>query len=56
MIVENLRARSARTGITHAPEVVPGTDAGDFIGWNADFLGPDFIRFIIFFKHGDKQA
>ena len=54
VVIENLGARTAWAGITHLPEVIGGirrtfvvTDTHDALFWNANFFGPDVIRFII---------
>ncbi len=54
VVVEDLRARAARTGVGHLPEVVARVlgalvvaDAHDALGGNANFLGPDVVGFVV---------
>ena len=62
VVEEDFRARAARAGIGHLPEVVGGVaralvvaDADDALGRHADFLGPDVIGLVVFLVHGDPE-
>ena len=63
VIVEDLGARTARTGITHLPEVVRRvwrafviTDANNTLARDPDFFFPDFVGFVIGFIDGNPQT
>ena len=55
VVVENLRARAARTGVAHHPEVVLLATAREARGVDADFVEPDGSRFVVVFVHGNPQ-
>ena len=56
MIVEDFRARAARTGIAHGPEIVGRGDADDpVIGQTGNFF-PEGSSLVILGIDGDKQA
>ncbi|MNJ33077.1 hypothetical protein D3C77_277560 [compost metagenome] len=62
VVIEDLGARAARTGITHGPEVVGGVrgtlvvaDAHHALFGNADFLGPDVVCLIVAGIDGDPE-
>ncbi|MNS87818.1 hypothetical protein D3C72_1217730 [compost metagenome] len=55
VVVEDFRARAARAGVGHLPEVVRGVaralvvaDAHDALGRHAHFLGPDVVGLVVF--------
>ena len=55
MIVENLRARPARTGVAHRPEIVARRDADDpLVGQAGDPL-PQVERLVVVVVDGDGQ-
>src|SRR5690606_10256159 len=63
VIVEDLGARTARTGIAHLPEVVRRigsafviTDTNNTLTWDADFFLPDFVSFVVGFVNGNPQT
>ncbi len=62
VVEENLRARTARAGVGHLPEVVGSVaralvvaDAHDALGRHADLLVPDVVGFVVFLVHRDPQ-
>ena len=62
VIVEDLRARAARAGVGHLPEIVRGerralvvADAHDALGRHAHLLVPDLEGLVIGVIHGDPQ-
>ena len=61
VVVENLAARTARSGFAHLPEVVGAAarlvaDAHDTVRGQADLLVPDVERLLIRVVHGHHQA
>ena len=56
VVVEDFRARAAGAGLAHAPEIVIGGDADDFLPRQAGDLPPDFGRVVVFRVDGDGQA
>ena len=63
VIVEDLGARTARTGVTHLPEVVRRvwrafviTDANNTLARDTDLFFPDFVGFVIGFIDGNPQT
>lgn len=63
VVVEDLGARTAWTGITHLPEVVGRigrtfivANANNAFAWNTDFFFPDFIGFVVCFIDGHPQT
>ena len=56
VVVENLRARTARTGVAHRPEIVARADAAEAACVHADVAQPDALGFVVFFIHRDPQA
>ena len=55
VVVENLRARPARAGIAHRPEIVRGGDADDLPLGQAGDLGPQPGRLVVIGVDGDEQ-
>ena len=55
MIKEDFRTGAARSGIAHHPEIVLGANAYDSLGRHANFVYPDALGFIVFFKHSHPQ-
>src|SRR6266404_2663566 len=55
VIVENLRARPARAGFTHGPEIGFLPHARAARGIDTHLLGPDAFRFIVLLEHGDPE-
>src|SRR5690242_15509906 len=55
VIVENLAARAARTGISHGPEVRLLSHARKSVGRDADLLQPNVGGLIVVPEHGDPQ-
>ena len=56
MVVEDLRARAARAGIPHRPEIVGARDANDLLVGKPRDLAPQRRRLIVVGEHGDEQA
>ncbi len=56
MVVENLRARPARTGVAHGPEIVGTGDADDRGFGDAGDLAPQSRRLVVVFIDGDHEA
>src|SRR3546814_4294305 len=63
VVVEDLGARAAGTGVGHLPEVVRGVrralvvaDADDALGRQADVAMPDVEGFVVGLVDGDQQA
>ncbi len=56
MVVENLRARPAGTGIAHRPEIVASGDADDLFVGKAGDLSPQRRGLVVVGEHGDEQA
>ncbi len=56
VIVEDLRARPARAGVAHRPEIVRGRDADDLVLGQAGDLAPQAERLVVLGVHGDEQA
>src|SRR3546814_14253380 len=63
MVVEDLGAGAAGTGVGHLPEVVRGVrralvvaDADDALGRQADVAMPDVESFVVGLVDGDQQA
>ena len=52
---EDLRARTARTGIAHRPEIVRGRNADDAIVREARDLLPETKRLVVVVVDGDQQ-
>ena len=52
---ENLRARPARTGVAHLPEIVRGRDADDAVFGEARNLLPEPERLVVVVIDGDEQ-
>ena len=55
VVVENLRARTARTGIAHAPEIVAAGNAQDFLLGQARDLFPQPERLVVVDIDGHQQ-
>ena len=62
MVIKNLGARAARTGITHLPEVIRGirgalviADAHNPVSRHTNLFGPDIVGFIIGGIDSDQQ-
>ena len=55
VVVEDFRARPARTGIAHRPEVVGGVDADDAIVGETSDLAPQARRLFVGGVDGDQQ-
>ena len=55
VIVENLRARAARAGVAHRPEIVARRDADDPLLGEAGDLPPQIERFVIVVIDGDGE-
>ncbi len=55
MIVEDLRARTARAGIAHRPEIVRRGDADDAVVRKAGDLLPQSVRLVVLVIDGDDQ-
>src|SRR5688572_29050071 len=55
VVVEDLRARSARAGVAHGPEIVRGRDADDLALRQAGDLAPQAERLVILGVDGDQQ-
>ncbi len=55
VVVENFRARSARSGIAHRPEIVAAGDADNLVVGEARDLAPERGRLVIVGEHGDEQ-
>jgi len=56
VVIEDLRARAARAGVAHRPEVVLGADAGETRRVDLDVVQPDVRRFFVFLEHRHPQA
>ena len=56
VIVEDLATWTARTGVTHRPEIVAGGDTDDTVFGKACNLAPEFERFIVGMVNRRKQA
>ena len=54
-IDEDLRARAARTGVAHRPEIVRGRDADDAVVGEAGDLLPEPVRLVVGVVDGDEQ-
>ncbi len=55
VVPENLRARPARAGIAHRPEIVGGRDADDAVLRQARDLGPQLRRVLVGRMDGDPE-
>ena len=55
MVVEDLGAGAARTGVAHLPEIVRGRDADDLRLGQAGDLPPEIERLIVLGKDGDEE-
>ena len=55
MIVEDLRARPARAGVAHLPEIVRGRDADDLALGQAGDLPPEIERLVVLGEDGDEE-
>ena len=55
VVVEDLRAGTARTGIAHGPEIVRGRDADDAVVAEAGNLLPLGCRVVVGVEHRDQQ-
>ena len=62
VVVKYFRARAARAGIAHLPEVVGSValafvvaNADDSVGRQADFIQPDVVGFFVFGIHGGQE-
>jgi hypothetical protein len=62
VVVEDLGAGAARTGVAHHPEVVGRVaralvvaDADHSFRGHADLLGPDVVGLVVFGIHGDRE-
>ncbi len=55
VVPENLRARAARAGIAHRPEIVRGRDADDARVGEPRDLGPQFRRVLVRGMDGDPE-
>ena len=47
MVVEYFAAGTTGAGVTHRPEIIRGTDAGEALGIDLDLLEPDIRGFIV---------
>ena len=56
MVVEDLRARAARAGVAHRPEIVGARDANDLLVGKPRDLAPQRRRLVVVGEHGDEQA
>src|SRR6266702_6020350 len=56
VVVENLAAGPAWTGVTHSPEVRFLTKASETLGRDADLLEPDVCGLVVITKHRDPQT
>ena len=56
MVVEDFRARAARAGVAHGPEVIRSRDADDAIVGEAGHLAPQDRRLLVLGVDGDQQA
>ena len=55
MVEEDLRARAARAGLAHRPEIVGGRDADDAVVGQAGDLAPQRRRFLVLGIDRDQQ-
>ena len=55
VVVENLRARTARAGVAHRPEIVGGRDADDAPVGQAGDLLPQVEGLVVVGEDGDDQ-
>ena len=55
MVVEDLRARPARPGLAHPPEIVGGRDAHDALVRQAGDLAPEGVRLVVLGEHRDQE-
>ena len=55
MIIEYLRTWTARTRVTHGPEIVIASESGDTILIKADFINPDIFCFVVVNMYGNPQ-
>ena len=55
VVVEDLRARAARAGIAHRPEIVGGRDADDLVLGQPGDLRPQPRRVVVLGIDGDEQ-
>ena len=56
VVVEDLRARAARAGVSHGPEIVRITKASDAVGRHTDLFDPDALRLVIGVVNRHPQA
>ena len=56
VVIEDFRARPARTGLAHGPEVVGGGDAQDAAVGKPGDLPPQIERLVVVGVDGDQQA
>ena len=54
-VPEDLRRRTARAGVAHAPEVVLA-EALDALGGEADRVAPDLLGLVVVLVHRDPEA
>ena len=55
VVEEDLRARAARAGVAHRPEIVRGRDADDLAVGEAGDLAPVARRLLVLAEDGDQQ-
>ncbi len=55
VVVEDLRARAARAGIAHLPEIVARRDPDDLLVGQAGDLLPEVERLVVLVEDGDEQ-
>ena len=54
-VVMDFRARTARSGLAHGPEVVLLVQAEDAVARDANILRPDRLGFVVLAEHGDVK-
>ena len=55
VVIEDLRARPARTRVTHRPEIVLLSAPSYPFGGNTALVAPDSLRFVVIFEYRDPQ-
>ncbi len=56
VVIEDFRARAARAGIAHRPEIVAGRDADDLVVRQTGDLLPEVKGLVVRMIDGDQQA
>jgi hypothetical protein len=56
MVEEDLRARPARPGVAHRPEVVGGRNADDLVVAEPRHVPPDAVGFLVVVVDGDQKS